>query len=527
MTENRALARTRTAEGFAAFKEGRLKEAETAARAALAADPARPEAHFLVGLLAIERKDWRTGIAAFGSVTKLNPADHAAWAHLASLFQRVGHFNRADAALARAIEDAPSNPETADLIGAVLTQFGRHREAAAWHLKAFEAEPARADFAVNCASACIFLGRDAEAAAALDRFIGAGGVPQAEWLYSTLKRARNRTRADCLAARANVAATAQSKAFLAYAAGKEYEDCELWAEAFTSFDEGARAKRSVIAFDEAAEISFFDALAARFTASWFAEKKRGCEDPSPIFIVGQPRTGTTLVERIIASHSAVDAAGELQQFGLAIRRAGGFGGGAEGVASWSRADPLAIGEAYIMSVAPMRGAKPRFIDKLPRNFLYVPLIAAALPRAKIIHLTRDPLDACFASFKQLFAEAYPHSYEQEEMARHYGRYARLMDGWRTIAPGAFLNVSYERLVADFETEARRMVGFLDLPWEDQCLRFHELDAPVATASAVQVREAAHARSVGRALKYGERLAPMRRVLAAEGLLSPVVAGLER
>ena len=517
----------RMAEGFAAFKDGRLKEAETAARAALAADAARPEAHFLVGLLAIERKDWRTGIAAFGSVTKLNPVDRAAWAQLASLFLRVGHFDRADEALARALEGAPSNPETTDLIGAVLTQFGRHREAAVWHRKAFEAEPGRAEFAVNYASALIFLGRDAEAAAVLDGFIEAGGVPQAEWLFSTLRRARNRTRADRLASRASAAATPQAKAFLAYAAGKEYEDCELWEEAFAAFDEGARAKRSVIAFDESAEISFFDALAAHFNASWFAKAKGGIEDASPIFIVGQPRTGTTLVERIIASHSSVDAAGELQQFGLAIRRAGGFGGGADSVEAWSRADPHAIGEAYIKSVAPMRGAKPRFIDKLPRNFLYLPMIAAALPRAKIIHLTRDPLDACFASFKQLFADAYPHSYTQEEMARHYGRYARLMNCWRTIAPGALIDVSYERLVADFETEARRIIGFLDLPWEDQCLRFHELDSPVATASAVQVREAAHGRSVGRALKYGDKLAPMRGILAAEGLISPVVEGLER
>jgi tetratricopeptide (TPR) repeat protein len=527
MPENRTSVRNRTAEGFAAYKDGRFKEAEAAARAVLAADPRRPEAHFLVGLLAVERKDWRTGVAAFGSVTKLNPADRAAWAQLALLFQRVGHFDRADAALARALEDAPSDPETADLIGAVLTQFGRHREAAIWHRRAFEAEPHRADFAVNCASACVFLGQDAEAAAALDRFIEAEGVPQAEWLYSTLKRARSRSRADRLAARAGNARAAQAKAFLAYAAGKEYEDCELWQEAFAAFDEGARAKRSAITFDESAEISFFDALAAQFTASWLAKAKRGVHDPSPIFIVGQPRTGTTLVERIIASHSAVEAAGELQQFGLAIRRAGGFGGGAESVEGWSRVDPHAIGKAYLESAAPMRGANLRFIDKMPRNFLYVPLIAAALPHAKIIHLTRDPLDACFASFKQLFAEAYPHSYNQEEMARHFVRYTRLMDHWRKVLPGAFLEVSYEKLVADVEAEARRIIAYLELPWEDQCLRFHELDAPVATASAVQVREAAHGRSVGRALKYAEKLAPMRGILAAEGLLTPVVAGIKR
>jgi tetratricopeptide (TPR) repeat protein len=516
MEEIPASARVRTARGFEALKEGRFRDAEAEARAAIASDPERPEAHFLVGLLAIERRDWRTAVAAFGSVTKLNPADRAAWAQLALLLQRIGHFDRADEALAHALAGAPANAETADLIGAALTQFGRHREAANWHRQAFQAEPGRADFAVNLASANIFLGRDTEAEAALQGFIEADGPPQAEWLFSTLRRARDRSRADRLSARASLMTAAPAKAFLYYAAGKEYEDCALWDDAFAAFDRGARAKRSVTDFDEAAEVAFFEALTASFTPEWMAAARRGFDDPAPIFIVGQPRTGTTLVERIIASHSAVDAAGEMQQFGLAVRRASRAYG--EGVAAWSRADPRAIGEAYVRSVAPMRGAAPRFIDKLPRNFLHVPLIAASLPRAKIVHLTRDPFDACFASFKQLFAEAYPHSYDQEEMARHYCRYARLMERWRLVSPGKLVEVSYERLIADFEAEVRRLIASLELPWEDQCLRFHELDAPVATASAVQVREAAHGRSVGRAQRYGERLAPMRRVLAAERVL---------
>jgi Flp pilus assembly protein TadD len=523
MQDRLEQARASTAAGLAAFKEGRLSDAEESARRALEADPARPEAHFLVGLLAVERKDWRTGISAFGSVTRLNPQDGAAWAHLALLLQRVGHFERADEALARALAIPPANADGCDLLGGALAQFGRHREARSWHRKAAELEPERADFAVNLASANIFLGNDAEAAAALDRFIETEGAPQAEWLFSTLRRAQNRSRADRLEARAGAAPSASARAFLHYAAGKEYEDCELWDEAFAAFDAGARAKRSTLHYDEGADAALFDALKTHALADEGRNGRAGLEDPSPIFIIGQPRTGTTLVERIIASHSSVESAGELQQFGLALRRVTRSAAAAD----WSRADPRAIGEAYLKSVAPMRGGKPRFIDKLPRNFLYAPFIAAALPQAKIIHLMRDPLDACFASFKQLFAEAYPHSYDQREMARHYCRYASLMDHWRTVAPNAFLDVSYEKLIFDLEAEARRVVDYLALPWEDRCLRFHDLDAPVATASAVQVREAVHARSVGRALKYGARLAPMRQILAGEGLISPVVGPDER
>ena len=293
--------------------------------------------------------------------------------------------------------------------------------------------------------------------------------------------------------------------------------------AFEAFKAGASAKRATTGFDEAGEAAFFGALQSAFDRGWAAREAPGHDDPAPVFILGQPRTGTTLAERIIASHSMAEAAGELQQFGLCVRRLAG----SSDPAAWARLDPRALGEAYIKAAAPMRTGKPRFIDKLPRNFLYLPLIARALPRARIVHLTRDPLDACFASYKQLFAEAYPHSYDQQEMARHFVRYSDLMAHWRAILPGAFLDVAYERLASDTEAEARRLLAFLDLPWEDACLRFHELDAPVATASAAQVREAAHTRSVGRAARYGDRLAPMRLILAAAGLQPSVVDAEKR
>lgn len=529
MQDPNEQARGFVAQGFEALKGGRIGEAEALARRALGAEPSRPDAHFLVGLLALEKKDWRTAIAAFGSVTRLNPADRGALAHLAQLFQRVGHFERADEALAQALAGGDADPETADLIGLVLTQFGRHLEAGDWHRKAYAAAPLRADFAINHATASMFLGREAEAAAALDPFIEAEGLPQAEWLFSTLRRARGRTRADRLMARAQGAANAQAKAFYAYAAGKEFEDGALWHEAFTAFDVGARAKRSVTSFDENAEIALFEQLPCVFDAAWAARAGEGDADPAPFFIIGQPRTGTTLVERILASHSMVEAAGELQQFGLSVRRLArqGVETGATGIAAWASVDPRALGARYLSAVKPMRGARPRFIDKLPRNFLHTPLIAKSLPNARIVHLTRDPMDACFASYKQLFAEAYPHSYDQEEMARHYCRYARLMDHWRKVLPGAFLDVSYERLVTDLEGETRRLLGYLGLPFEAACLRFQDLDAPVATASAVQVREAVHQRSVGRWRRNEADLAPMRRILSAEGHTLAVVAQKER
>ena len=165
----------------------------------------------------------------------------------------------------------------------------------------------------------------------------------------------------------------------------------------------------------------------------------------------------------------------------------------------------------------MRGSLPRFVDKLPPNYLYVPLILKALPKAKIIHLTRNPMDACFASFKQLFADAYKHSYDQAEMARYQSRYYHLMALWRERFAGRFLDIAYEDTARDLEPNARVLINFLELPWEDACLHFHKQDTAVTTASAVPVREPAHTRSIGRWRRYEKQLEVMRDTLHQQGV----------
>ena len=180
-------------------------------------------------------------------------------------------------------------------------------------------------------------------------------------------------------------------------------------------------------------------------------------------------------------------------------------------------DPKQVGNTYMESTKRMRGSTPRFVDKLPQNYLLLPLILKALPNAKVVHLTRSPMDACFASYKQLFADAYLHSYDLEEMARHHCRYRQLMDVWRKRFGGRFFDISYEATVGDLEPNARKLIAFLGLPWEDACLRFHEQKKTVATASAVQVREPVHTRSVGRWRKYEQQLQPMLATLAERGL----------
>jgi hypothetical protein len=314
----------------------------------------------------------------------------------------------------------------------------------------------------------------------------------------------------------------RARAFYLYAMGKEYEDLLHWEEAFAAFSAGAEARRETVEYDEPAEIEMFKFLQDNYTHEWFENLPEGNPDPSPIFVLGQPRTGTTLIERIISTHSQVHSAGELQQFGLALRRLSNYRNPKRFTAELfqlaRRTEPRKVGGMYLQTSSRMRGNTPRFVDKLPQNYLMIPLILKALPNAKIVHLVREPMDACFASFKQLFADAYLHSYDQREMARHHARYRALMDLWRERYPGRFFDISYEATAAELEPNARALIDYLELPWEDACLNFHQQEGAVSTASAVQVREPAHTRSIGRWKRYESQLQPMLSELQNLGVL---------
>jgi tetratricopeptide (TPR) repeat protein len=469
-------------------------------------------AHFLVGLLAAERNDIKTAISAFGSVTRLQSDHVAAWAQLARLSFLVGQTVHAEAALTRAVALGSSDPIVQDTIGGALTLAGDHAGARAWFERATAARPNVAHFQMNLASTLVALGDPARADVALDAALAAApDNARAHWMRATARRATSDQHIrQMYALQSRYAGQPDAIAFLAYGAGKEYEDLERWDAAFVEFERGARAKRSTLAYDEAAQAAQFDALIRTFSHRWCTEERSACADAAPIFIVGQPRTGTTLIERIVSGHSKVQSVGELPHFGVAMRRLAGIAttDGAAVARASANIDTKALGEAYVRGVAHLRDGRPRFVDKLPLNYLHVGLIARALPNARIVHVMRDPLDSCFASYKQLFADAYPHSYDQLEMARHYARYRRLMDHWRAVLPGRIYDVAYEDVVADIESAARRLIDHLELPWEPACADFQRNAAPVTTASAVQVREGLYRRSIGRWRRYATQLAPM-------------------
>jgi tetratricopeptide (TPR) repeat protein len=510
-------------DGFQALQAGDTDTAGACCRRVLETRRDLPEAHFLVGLIALELEQRKTAISAFGSVTTLEPEHGAAWAHLARLFMQTGQTLRADQALDNAVRHADDNPVVHDLVGHVHTMLGEEHEALQWYCRAVDAQPDNVAFLVNKANCQMYVGELEGSQATLRRALSLSpGNSNAHWILSMLQKAKTREHVgemQQLVERRRY--PARARAFLWYAIGKELEDLEDWDAAFDAFDHGARARRSTIDFDEQAEARMYEAFERIYTPAWFDSTADGSSGEAPIFVVGQPRTGTTLVERIITAHPDVTSAGELKQFGNALRRLSKYAEPqrfsaqlAQGAAT---IDMRKLGGMYIETSKTMAGDTPRFVDKLPLNFMYIPLILKALPNAKIVHLRRYPMDACFASFKQLFADAYQHSYNQEEMARHHARYFRLMETWRERFGDRFFEIGYEDVARHLEPNARALIDYLELPWNDACLNFHEQKTAVATASAVQVRKPAHTRSIGRWRRYEKQLEPMRRTLESLGV----------
>jgi len=310
-----------------------------------------------------------------------------------------------------------------------------------------------------------------------------------------------------------------SQAYLGFALFKELDDIGEHDAAWAALQRGCAAKRGTLQYDVAGEEAAFAALHS--LPVQVAPSRDDGDAPQPIFIVGLPRTGTTLLERILGGSGQVHNAGELDELPLQLRwladrfaktyfDAGVFTAAAQG-------DAAELGRRYLEHARWRAQGRRWFTDKLPLNFLHVGFIAAALPGARILHLVREPMDACFSNLKELFAEAYPYSYVLDELAAHYGRYRRLMQHWHAALPGRVHDVSYEALVTNPEKVARGVFEFCGLPWEAGSLDLSRGGA-VSTASTVQVREGIHARRVGGWRAYAQQLEPLRARLQQEGWL---------
>ncbi len=296
--------------------------------------------------------------------------------------------------------------------------------------------------------------------------------------------------------------------------GKALEDVGDDGRAFEHLLQGNALKRSQVHYDEAGYQRELRLIAGRFDSNlldrWAAA---GDPSPVPIFIVGMPRCGSTLIEQILASHPQVHAAGELNSLDRVVKTLPNSAGRPvpfpAGIGELDADRLQRLGQAYLASLPTPADGKQRITDKTLSNFLYVGLIRLILPNARIVHTLRNPVDTCVSCFSKLFASGLTFSYDLAELGRFYRGYHQLMAHWRSVLPGgAMLDVSYEDVVDNLEEQARRLIDYCGLPWDDRCLSFRESSRPIATASNVQVRQPLYRSSVDRGRRYAAYLQPL-------------------
>jgi hypothetical protein len=304
-----------------------------------------------------------------------------------------------------------------------------------------------------------------------------------------------------------------------FALHKALEDCKDYSRAFEHLRQGNELKRRLTEYDEPHTGNFFKRVATVFDRS-LLDRFQGEGDPSsvPIFVVGMPRSGSSLIEQILASHPQVHGAGELWDLDAAARIVLSASGRQvaypECVPNLVGADLRRMGQTYLARLPAAADGKTRIVDKMPGNYLRIGLIRMILPNARIIHTMRDPVDNCLSCYSKLFSVGQQCTYDLAELARYYRMYSEMMAHWRSVlSPGGMLDVSYEEVVDDLEGQARRLIDYCGLPWDDRCLSFHNTGGlTVRTASAAQVRQPLFRSSMQRWRKYEAGLGPLLREL---------------
>ena len=500
-------------------QDGKIGEAERELRTAIEQNPEYIEAHNNLAQLLSSKKRDVEALAVLAEALKLGPdvqtlvltakvqlgrgnleaAEQAARlalemeeesADALTVLGQVLHdrdrYDEALEVLGRALKAAPDNAEALNFTGVALKSVGRLDEARAHVLKALELNPAMYGAYANLGD--------------LVDFSEGTGAALFERMQKIFEDAREPEADELLA--------------LHFAYAKALDDRGEHGRALGHYIAGGRIKRAELGYNESDTRAFFDAIRAAFPKAAFENRSAaGLDDERPVFIVGMPRSGSTLVEQILSSHPQVHGAGEVKHLNRALGqlrdRFPSLPKYPAIVETITPAQLDTLGKDYLQALAQGAGEARRITDKLLTNFFFLGLINLLFPNAKVIHTLRDPVDTCLSGFTKLFKDDMPHSYDLAELGRYYRKYRELMDHWEAVLPHGFMTtVRYEDVVADAETEARRMIEFLGLEWDDRCVEFHKSDRPVKTASLAQVRKPIYTSSVQRWKRYGAGLQPL-------------------
>jgi tetratricopeptide (TPR) repeat protein len=500
---------------------GNLREAERIYRTVLLQAPDNVDALRLLAGIASRAKQWSDAEALLEKALAIAPDFFQGWMDLGLARQEQDDLDGALQAYDRAVRLEPGKPGGYAAAGTSLGMAGRHDEAIARFRQAIARDSAHAGALTGLGHVLKTIGNQAEAIDAYRACIRHNpGHGEAYWSLANLKTFR--FDADEIAAMQaqldNGNLSDESRANFQFALGKAAEDAGDFGRAFENYRAGNENRRSRENYDPVQTTDLHDEFIDVFGGDFLASRSGcGCDSRAPIFIVGLPRSGSTLIEQILASHPDVEGTHELPELGRVARSVGLKRSDRkiypQAVRDLDVKEFARLGEDYLRRTERHRElGLPRFTDKLPNNFVHVGFISLVLPNARIIDARRHPLDSCLGSYKQLFARGQPFTYDLFELGEFYMQYVRLMEHWHAVLPGKVLEVHYEDVVADLEGQVRRLLDYCGLPWSDTCLRFWEAERAVKTASSEQVRRPIYSSSVDLWRNYESELGPLIEVL---------------
>ncbi|MCD6162642.1 MAG: sulfotransferase [candidate division Zixibacteria bacterium] len=466
---------------------------------------------------------------SFNRARRINPNDAETYNNIGNVFQAKDMPDEAIENYHHVLKIKPEHEKACNNLGLALLEQDKADEAVASFNRAININPGFADAYNNLGNVLKELGRLDEAD---DNYRKAIKVdPNFAKAYTNMAYIKKHADYnDDIRAMEDLIEkpelTDMQKMHLCFGLGKAFEDLHEYEKSFGFIKDGNKLKRSNYNYYISDDEKHFNRIINTFDERMFQQYSgSGCKDNTPIFIVGMPRSGTSLIEQILASHHDIYGAGELLYMGKIISGAGykaEYGKFPDYLSNLNRDDLIRLGQDYVNHLRRHSSSAKHITDKMPHNFLHIGLIKLILPNAKIIHCRRDPMDTCFSCYKTHFTGALKFAYDMTELGQYYNLYQNLMAHWHKVMPGYILDVRYEDVINDQQSQTERMLDFLDLSWDDACLSFHKTKRPVRTASSVQVRNPIYSSSIKLWKHHEKQLEPLLKALSISKEKSMVI-----
>ena len=466
---------------------GQYDHAVKHGRRAISLAPDSTRSHYNLAIAVADKGDREDAEQIYESIVEMDPAHNLAWNNLGTCYAGRDDEDAALGAYLKAATIDPNHAEAQNNAGAIFLERG-------------ELELARKHLIAAISAKEDFLEAHHNLSAVLDYT-----VDDPHYSFLETQALRQGSLDD------------DQRMRLMFSLGKAREDVGHHQLAFLAYDEANKMKRAILAYDEKRGQILCEKLTHAFDGVP-CPAPQPVQAGAPIFILGMPRSGTSLIEQVLSSHSNIHGAGEVKDFHAAISSYPGVGPMLEAdkwVPSLSQDDFINIGQSYRQKMQEYGGSALRVTDKMPGNFHYLGFICRALPEARVIHSMRDPMDSCLSNFTKLFREGMEFAYDLEQIGRYYNRYIEMMQYWDKVLPAGYvLHVPYEAMVADLEGQARSILDHVELGWDESCLKFFENRRRVYTASVTQVRKPIYTKSVARSERFGDVLLPLRKIVGS-------------